>query len=39
MTAAQKRLRELRERQSKERQRMAELSLADELTEETAKRA
>ena len=35
MTAAQKRLRELRERQSKERQRMAELGLADALTDET----
>ena len=35
MTAAQKRLRELRERQSKERQRMAELGMADSLTEET----
>ena len=30
-----KRLRELRERQSKERQRMAELGMADSLTEET----
>ena len=35
MTAAQKRLRELRERQSKERQRMAELSVAESLTDET----
>ena len=35
MTKAQKRLRELRERQSRERQRMAELGLADELTDET----
>ena len=35
MTAAQKRLRELRERQSKERQRMAELSREAELTAET----
>lgn len=35
MTPAQKRLKELRERQSKERQRMAELSLAAELTDET----
>ena len=35
MTAAQKRLRELRERQSKERGRMAELGMADELTDET----
>ena len=34
MTAAQKRLRELRERQSKERGRMAELALVDELSEE-----
>ena len=34
MTAAQKRLRELRERQSKERGRMAELSLLEELTDE-----
>lgn len=34
MTPAQKRLRELRERQSKERGRMAELSLVDELNEE-----
>ena len=34
MTEAQKRLRELRERQSKERQRMAELSLVDELSDE-----
>ena len=35
MTEAQKRLRELRERQSKERGRMAELASADELTDET----
>ena len=35
MTAAQKRLRELRERKSKERQRMAELATADSLTDET----
>ena len=35
MTNAQKRLRELRERQSKERQRMAELGLAENLTDET----
>ena len=34
MTEAQKRLRELRERQSKQRQRMAELSLVDELSDE-----
>ena len=34
MTPAQKRLRELRERQSKERGRMAELALADNLTDE-----
>ena len=34
MTDAQKRLRELRERQSKERGRMAELAQVDELTEE-----
>ena len=34
MTAAQKRLRELRERQSKERGRMAELGLVDELSDE-----
>ena len=34
MTAAQKRLRELRERQSKERGRMAELALIPELTDE-----
>ena len=34
MTKAQKRLRELRERQSKERQKMVELSLVDELNEE-----
>ncbi len=35
MTPAQKRLRELRDRQSRERQRMAELSQADQLTDET----
>ncbi len=35
MTPSQKRLRELRDRQSKERQRMAELSLEDELDTET----
>ena len=35
MTPSQKRLRELRERQSKERQRMAELSLLDSLDTET----
>ena len=35
MTAAQKRLRELRERQSRERQRMAELATAESLTDET----
>ena len=35
MTPAQKRLRELRERQSKERGRMAELAVADNLTDET----
>ena len=34
MTPAQKKLRELRERQSKERQRMAELSLVDDLSDE-----
>ena len=34
MTEAQKRLRELRERQSKERQRMAELSREDSLSDE-----
>ena len=34
MTKAQKRLRELRERQSKERQKMAELSLVETLTDE-----
>ena len=34
MTSAQKRLRDLRERQSKERGRMAEISLADELSDE-----
>ena len=35
MTSTQRRLRELRERQSKERQRMAELSLLDSLDAET----
>lgn len=35
MTDAQKRLRELLARQSRERQRMAELAAADELTDET----
>ena len=35
MTPTQKRLRDLRERQSRERQRMAELALADSLTDET----
>ena len=35
MTKAQKTLRELRERQSKERQRMAELGAAESLTDET----
>ena len=35
MTAAQKKLRELKERQSKDRQRIVELGLADSLTEET----
>ena len=35
MTAEQKRLKELRERQSRERQRMSELSLVDQLTDET----
>ena len=35
MTVAQKRLRELRERQSRERQRIAELSRETELTDET----
>ena len=35
MTAAQKRLRELRNRQSTERGRMAELALVDDLTDET----
>lgn len=35
MTPAQKKLRDLRERQSKERGRMAELGLADTLTDET----
>ena len=35
MTAAQKKLRELKERQSKDRQRIVELGLADSLTDET----
>ena len=35
MTAAQRKLRELRERQSRERGRMAELGIADSLTDET----
>ena len=35
MTPSQKRLCELRERQSRERQRMAELAVADALTDET----
>ena len=35
MTAAQRKLKELRERQSRERQRMAELGLADKLDAET----
>ena len=35
MTETQKALRELRERQSKERGRMAELAVADDLTDET----
>ena len=34
MTPAQKRLRELRDRQSRERGRMAELALVDELSDE-----
>ena len=34
MTTAQKRLREFRERQSKERQRMAEFAVLDELADE-----
>ena len=34
MTEAQKRLRDLRDRQSRERQRVAELSLVDELSDE-----
>ena len=34
MTPTQKRLRDLRDRQSRERGRMAELSLLDELTDE-----
>ena len=35
MTSVQRRLRELRDRQSRERQRMAELAISDELTDET----
>ena len=35
MTAAQRKLKDLRERQSRERQRMAELGIADSLTDET----
>ena len=35
MTSAQKRLRDLRERQSRERGRMAELALLDNLDDET----
>ena len=35
MSPAQRKLKELRERQSRERQRMAELGLADSLTDET----
>ena len=35
MTPAQRKLRELRDRQSRERQRMAELGIADSLTDET----
>ena len=35
MTAAQKKLRELKDRQSKERQKMAEFAVADLLTDET----
>ena len=35
MTPSQKRLRELKDRQSRERQRMAELSLLDDLDTET----
>lgn len=35
MTPAQRKLKELRERQSRERQRLAELGLADSLTDET----
>ena len=35
MTATQKKLRELRERQSRERGRMAELARADDLNDET----
>ena len=34
MTPAMKRLRELRDRQSKERGKMAELAMADELSDE-----
>ena len=35
MTPTQRKLKELRERQSRERQRMAELGIADSLTDET----
>ena len=35
MTPTQKRLRDLRDRQSKERGRMAELAVAENLTDET----
>lgn len=35
MTPAQKKLRDLKEKQSRERQRMAELGMADSLTDET----
>ena len=35
MTANQKRLRELRDRQSRERGRMSSLAIADSLTDET----
>ena len=34
MTPAQKRLRDLRDRQSRDRQRMAELAVVEELTDE-----
>ena len=39
MTPAQSKLRQLRDRQSKERGRVAELAVADELTDENAIRA